>query len=165
MSAADLVAVLVARNLRIDAAAPDELGNDRLLFSKGHASPLLYATLEAMGVLDEQLEGFDDPVDAYRQPYIPFYLATREFFQLARDRLTPGGMLAIPRWLKLPPRDSLKLFLTALVALERQLRALHLVWDAHQIGAVHLPDQVAEAVRLARQTPQPRSPRAAKHAS
>jgi hypothetical protein len=52
-----------------------------------------------------------------------------------------------------------------LVALERQLRALHLVWDAHQIGAVHLPDQVAEAVRLARQTPQPRGARAVKHAS
>ena len=34
-------------------------------------------------------------VDAYRQPYIPFYLATREFFELARDRLTPGGMLAL----------------------------------------------------------------------
>ena len=28
-------------------------------------------------------------VDAYRQPYIPFYLATREFFELARDRLAP----------------------------------------------------------------------------
>jgi hypothetical protein len=53
-----------------------------------------------------------------------------------------------------------------LVALERQLRALHLVWDAHQIGAVHLPDKVAEAVRLARQTPQPRAAaRAVKHAS
>ena len=35
-------------------------------------------------------------------------------------------------------------------ALERQLRALHLVWDAHQIGAVRLPDRIAEAVRLAR---------------
>jgi spermidine synthase len=34
-------------------------------------------------------------VDAYRQPYIPFYLATREFFRLARDHLTPGGILAI----------------------------------------------------------------------
>lgn len=53
-----------------------------------------------------------------------------------------------------------------LVALERQLRALHLVWDAHQIGAVRLPDQVAEAVRLARQSPQPRAgARAVKHAS
>ena len=29
-------------------------------------------------------------VDAYRQPYIPFYLATREFFDLVRDRLAPG---------------------------------------------------------------------------
>ena len=31
-------------------------------------------------------------VDAYRQPYIPFYLTTREFFELARDRLSPGGV-------------------------------------------------------------------------
>ena len=30
-------------------------------------------------------------VDAYRQPYIPFHLATREFFHLVRDRLAPGG--------------------------------------------------------------------------
>jgi spermidine synthase len=34
-------------------------------------------------------------VDAYRQPYIPFYLATEEFFELARDRLAPGGVLAL----------------------------------------------------------------------
>jgi spermidine synthase len=34
-------------------------------------------------------------VDAYRQPYIPFYLTTKEFFELARDRLAPGGVVAI----------------------------------------------------------------------
>ena len=34
-------------------------------------------------------------VDAYRQPYIPFYLATREFFELVRDRLAPGGMVIV----------------------------------------------------------------------
>ena len=34
-------------------------------------------------------------VDAYRQPYIPFYLSTREFFALARDRLNPGGLVII----------------------------------------------------------------------
>jgi hypothetical protein len=34
-------------------------------------------------------------VDAYRQPYIPFYLTTREFFALARERLAPGGVVAI----------------------------------------------------------------------
>ena len=34
-------------------------------------------------------------VDAYKQPYIPFYLATEEFFALARERLNPGGVLAL----------------------------------------------------------------------
>ena len=34
-------------------------------------------------------------VDAYRQPYIPFYLATREFFELARERLAPGGIVIV----------------------------------------------------------------------
>jgi spermidine synthase len=34
-------------------------------------------------------------VDAYRQPYIPFYLATREFFELVRDRLTAGGVVVV----------------------------------------------------------------------
>ncbi len=34
-------------------------------------------------------------VDAYRQPYIPFYLSTREFFALAREHLTPRGMVVI----------------------------------------------------------------------
>ena len=34
-------------------------------------------------------------VDAYRQPYIPFYLTTREFFELARERLAPGGLTIV----------------------------------------------------------------------
>jgi spermidine synthase len=34
-------------------------------------------------------------VDAYRQPYVPFYLATSEFFRLARDHLRPGGAIAL----------------------------------------------------------------------
>jgi spermidine synthase len=34
-------------------------------------------------------------IDAYKQPYIPFYLATREFFELTRDRLTANGVLAL----------------------------------------------------------------------
>jgi spermidine synthase len=42
-------------------------------------------------------------VDAYRQPYIPFYLATREFFGEVRDHLTPGGMVLINVG---HPRDS-----------------------------------------------------------
>jgi len=34
-------------------------------------------------------------VDAYHQPYVPFYLATREFFELVRDRLAVGGIVAL----------------------------------------------------------------------
>lgn len=34
-------------------------------------------------------------VDAYRPPYVPFYLATKEFFQLVRKHLTPGGIVAL----------------------------------------------------------------------
>jgi predicted membrane-bound spermidine synthase len=34
-------------------------------------------------------------VDAYRQPYIPFYLTTEEFFETARDRLRPDGVLIV----------------------------------------------------------------------
>jgi transketolase len=43
MSAADLLAVLVTRHLRYDWDDPRCAGNDHLIFSKGHASPLLYA--------------------------------------------------------------------------------------------------------------------------
>jgi spermidine synthase len=34
-------------------------------------------------------------VDAYRQPYIPFYLVTEEFFELAREHLAPGGVVVV----------------------------------------------------------------------
>ncbi len=34
-------------------------------------------------------------VDAYKQPYIPFHLTTKEFFQQVRDHLTPTGVAVI----------------------------------------------------------------------
>jgi spermidine synthase len=46
------------------------------------------------------------------------YLYTIEGFQEYLRHLKPGGLLAITRWLKLPPRESLKLFATAVEALE-----------------------------------------------
>jgi spermidine synthase len=46
--------------------------------------------------LERSAGGYDAiMVDAYRQPYIPFYLATREFFELARERLAPGGVVIV----------------------------------------------------------------------
>ncbi|MCC2665800.1 MAG: SAM-dependent methyltransferase, partial [Geminicoccaceae bacterium] len=46
------------------------------------------------------------------------FVYTVEAFADYLAHLEPGGYLAVTRWLKLPPRDSLKLFLTALLALE-----------------------------------------------
>ncbi len=46
------------------------------------------------------------------------YLYTREAMSLYLDHLAPGGYLAITRWIKLPPRDTLKLFATAVEALK-----------------------------------------------
>ena len=53
MSAADLMAVLVAKYFRYDWDNPDDLRNDRLVFSKGHASTLLYAIFRAVGAIDD----------------------------------------------------------------------------------------------------------------
>jgi transketolase len=56
LSAADLMAVLLARYLRYDYGDPDAAGNDHLIFSKGHASPLLYAMFKAAGAItDDEL--------------------------------------------------------------------------------------------------------------
>ncbi|MEU6029405.1 transketolase [Streptomyces tauricus] len=53
MSAADLMAVLLARQLRYDFERPSHPGNDRFVLSKGHASPLLYAAYKAAGAIDD----------------------------------------------------------------------------------------------------------------
>ena len=73
MSAADLMAVLLAVHLRYDFADPRHPANDHLIFSKGHASPLLYALLKAAGAITDaelltlrrlgsRLEGHPTPV-------------------------------------------------------------------------------------------------------
>ncbi|MFO0846601.1 MAG: transketolase [Gemmataceae bacterium] len=54
MSAADLMAVLLAKYLRFDWANPRLANNDRLVFSKGHACPLLYAMFKAAGAVTDQ---------------------------------------------------------------------------------------------------------------
>ncbi|OIJ88306.1 transketolase [Streptomyces colonosanans] len=53
MSAADLMAVLLAHHLRYDFERPAHPANDRFILSKGHASPLLYAAYRAAGAINE----------------------------------------------------------------------------------------------------------------
>ena len=54
MSAADLMSVLLSKYLRFDFNRPDDPNNDHLIFSKGHASPLLYALYKAAGAISDQ---------------------------------------------------------------------------------------------------------------
>jgi transketolase len=54
MSAADLMAVLLSKYLRYDWADPRHPNNDRLIFSKGHACPLLYAMYRSAGAITDQ---------------------------------------------------------------------------------------------------------------
>ncbi|MFJ9154799.1 transketolase [Streptomyces sp. NPDC102270] len=54
MSAADLMAVLLANHFRYDFDRPDHPGNDRFVLSKGHASPLLYSAYKAAGAVDDE---------------------------------------------------------------------------------------------------------------
>src|SRR5919199_4310798 len=76
MSAADLMAVLVANHLRYDWDNPKAPTNDRLIFSKGHASTLLYAIFRAVGVVsDEQLatyRQFGSILEGHPTPLIPW---------------------------------------------------------------------------------------------
>src|SRR6478735_432576 len=54
MSAADLMAVLLDGHLKLDYANPKNPANDHLIFSKGHASPLYYSILKAVGAIDDE---------------------------------------------------------------------------------------------------------------
>ncbi|PAZ17752.1 transketolase [Streptomyces sp. SA15] len=54
MSAADLMAVLLAHHFRYDFDRPAHPGNDRFVLSKGHASPLLYSAYKAAGAIDDE---------------------------------------------------------------------------------------------------------------
>jgi transketolase len=76
MSAADLMAVLLAKYLHYDFGAPDDPRNDHLVFSKGHASPLLYSMYKAAGaVTDEELltfRKFGSRLQGHPTPEIPW---------------------------------------------------------------------------------------------
>ena len=64
--------------------ALDELANVDVIVADGrYALKSSAATFDLIGV------------DAYRQPYIPFQLTSREFFQEVSDRLRPGGVAVV----------------------------------------------------------------------
>ena len=63
-----------------------DMNNPRLHLYHEDARPFLRRTDARYDVIS---------VDTYRQPYIPFYVTTVEFFESVRDRLAPGGVLIV----------------------------------------------------------------------
>jgi transketolase len=76
MSAADLMAMLMARYLHYDFDQPENPNNDHLIFSKGHASPLVYAMFRAAGAItDEELlsfRQFGSRLEGHPTPVLPW---------------------------------------------------------------------------------------------
>ncbi|MGO9974002.1 MAG: transketolase [Solirubrobacteraceae bacterium] len=75
MSAADLMAVLLDGFLKLDFQAPDDPHRDHLIFSKGHASPLYYSVLKAVGEIDDSelltFRHFGSRLEGHPTPRIP----------------------------------------------------------------------------------------------
>ncbi len=118
MSAADLMAVLMARHLHYDYDEPSNPNNDHLIFSKGHASPLVYSMYAAAGAItDDELLTFrkfgsrlggppdaEGPMDRRRHRLARSGHADRRRDRARRTRPRPPGATgcgrcaATPRW-------------------------------------------------------------------
>jgi transketolase len=76
MSAAELMAVLLEKYLRYDFERPDDPNNDHLIFSKGHASPLLYALYAAAGAISDEelltLRRLGSHLEGHPSPALPW---------------------------------------------------------------------------------------------
>src|SRR5437868_7637102 len=76
MSAADLLAVLLYEHLHYDFQNPKNPHNDHLIFSKGHAAPLLYAAFKAAGAISDQelltLRKFGSRLEGHPVPVLPY---------------------------------------------------------------------------------------------
>src|SRR5487761_490199 len=76
MSAADLISVLVARYLQYDWSRAKDPNNDHLIFSKGHASPLLYSMFKAVGAISDEelltLRKFGSRLEGHPTPILPW---------------------------------------------------------------------------------------------
>jgi transketolase len=75
MSAAHIVATLLASHIRLRLEAPEDPSNDRLILSKGHAAPLLYAALAALDLIPEDslttLREKGSPLEGHPVPRLP----------------------------------------------------------------------------------------------
>jgi len=94
LSAAHLAAVLWSDHLRYDVADPKGLANDRFVLSKGHASPLMFSILKAVGAIGEEqllsFRRFGSPLQGHPVP-----LADMPWIDVATGSLGQGLPIAL----------------------------------------------------------------------
>ena len=133
LSAADLMTVLLfGGHFRFDVDGPRHPNNDRLIFSKGHASPLFYGLWTAAGAITEQelltLRQFGSPLEGHPTP--AFRLTEAATGSLGQGLSVGVGMALNARYLdKLPYRTW--------VLLGDSEMAEGSVWEAMEIAAFY----------------------------
>lgn len=131
LSAADLMAVLLADHLHYDWRDPKDPDNDRLVFSKGHASPLLYALYKAAGAIPDAelltLRRLGSRLEGHPTPALPWV-------DVATGSLGQGlpAALGMALGAKLSGRD-----LRCFVLLGDSEMAEGSVWEAFELASYH----------------------------
>lgn len=144
LSAADIVSVLFFHAMRYDVHDPHNLANDQIIFSKGHAAPLLYAAWWQAGALTEKelltLRQFDSVLEGHPTPRFAYVT-------VATGSLGNGLSIAVGEALaaRMQQRDT-----CFYVLMGDSECAEGSVWEAAQLAAYNKTDRVIALVDMNR---------------
>ena len=145
LSATDLMVALFFHKLRVDLKNPDRPNNDRVIFSKGHASPLLYALYAAAGVVSERqldkLRKLGSPLEGHPVPRF-------KYAEVASGSLGQG--LSVGFGMALNAKYLDKLPYKTYVLLGDAEMAEGSVWEAIQLAAYYKLDNLVGIIDVNR---------------
>jgi transketolase len=146
MSAAHLVAVLFADHLRTDVGDPPSPSNDRFVLSKGHAAPVLYSALKAIGAIDDEtlrsLRRFRSPIEGHPAPSPELPWVEAATGSLGQGAAIGLGMALAMRMDETPAR--------VWVLLGDSEMAEGSVWEAMEAASFHSADNLTWILDLNR---------------
>lgn len=145
MSAADLMAVLLAKYLRYDFDNPDNPNNDRFVLSKGHAAPLLYAAYKAAGAISDEellsLRKFGSRLQGHPVPVLPWV-------DVATGSLGQGLPMAVGMALAGEYLDKLPYHVWVLLGDSEMAEGS--VWEAFELAAHYSLDNLIAIIDVNR---------------
>lgn len=145
LSATDIMVALFFGKLRFDIKNPQNPNNDRVIFSKGHASPLLYALWAAAGVLSEK------ELDAYRKfgsPLEGHPTPNFKYVEVATGSLGQG--LSIGAGMALALRQECQMWPKVYVLMGDSETAEGSVWEAIELASYYKLDNLAGIIDVNR---------------